>query len=121
MKEISDDDKKLAQAMCNAYAKKLKIRTPKTGGNSDTGNLSFSGQVAFSDTGNSEIDSGLLPEFADLRAEAALNDIRHYTIAEEVKASTKRYIQRRNDETLRSKKVIAERFTFQPHGYKNGN
>ena len=114
--QISDEDKKLAQAMCNAYAKKCKTRTPKTGETADTGNLTFSGQATFSDTGK---DSGLLPELAKEREEAAFNDIRRFTIAEEVKASTKRYIERRNSEILRSKRIIAQRFGFKEYGTKD--
>ena len=81
-----------------------------------------SGSANFSDTGKSESDSGLLPELAKEREEAAFNDIKRLTIRESVRATIKDFISSRNkvisDGKKRAKKNISRPFEFRQHGYK---
>ena len=62
-------------------------------------------------------------ELKEIREQAAFAQLRQIAVQEELKNDGRltRYIKRRNDETLRSKRIIAQRFTFRPHSYKNDN
>lgn len=121
MKDISQKDKELAQAMAEAYAKKLKTRSNKT---DDGESLQFSGSVNFSgDGGDTGKDSGLLPQFAKEREETAFAELRKIATQEELKKDGRltRYIERRNSQILASKRIATQRFGFTKHPAKNDN
>lgn len=57
-------------------------------------------------------------ELAKIKEEIAFSEIRRATIKADIEPELRRYIQRRNDATLKSKKIITQRFSFRQHGTK---
>ena len=117
MRQLTLEEKKEIEALTQAYAAKCKTHPTKGkyvfGSSPKT--FSGSGQASFSDTGN---DSGLLPELAKEREEAAFNDIRRLTIKEAIKTSLTGYIEKRNGQIRAAKQTIKRRFDFRQHESK---
>jgi hypothetical protein len=106
-----------AQAMCDAVARSMKTRKPKTdetdGGANEAG-LTFSGVVNFSDTRNDKADF-----FAPEKAETAFNDIRRLTVVHSVKDSIKQYILQRRSTIAANKRKKEEAEKLRRNGWQS--